>query len=463
MEKDETKGIKTRSKRYEVPNEKQKNKKLIYALPVILIILISGYFISNHFYYKTHFKGNTSLYNIQLKGMTVDEAYSKIINPKDNLSIVISDRDEQTYKISLKTVTDISKETIQTFFDTGKFDPKLNQELLKESIINLKLNEGATAAVNAKIVKLDNGFEIEKEVLGNVINEDLLIENVSKGINEGHKLNYKGNEHYLQPEIISSDKKLKEQVDTLKRQESAEITVQIGDDKIPMPQDKVRNSVTPAGIDNSNIEAFLAPLSEQYTNKGKDMEFTTHNGQKVTLNNDIAYTWGLEVGKSVELIKAAIAKGDSATVPLEIAGQGYNDTIQFGGNYTEVDLNAQKSYIFKDGKEVFSWDVITGLPNSRNSTSVGIHEVLYTQSPSVLRGTNNDGSSYATPVTYWIPFTQMGEGFHDAIWQTSGFGGDLYKSLGSHGCVNTSLSDMKQVWELMYAGMPVVIWGDIYN
>ena len=44
------------------------------------------------------------------------------------------------------------------------------------------------------------------------------------------------------------------------------------------------------------------------------------------------------------------------------------------------------------------------------------------------------GDNYVTPVKYWMPFNG-GIGLHDAVWQ-SAFGGERYKTKGSHGCVN---------------------------
>ena len=40
---------------------------------------------------------------------------------------------------------------------------------------------------------------------------------------------------------------------------------------------------------------------------------------------------------------------------------------------------------------------------------------------------------YSTEVKYWMPFV-CGQGLHDADWQTQ-FGGDVYKTKGSHGCI----------------------------
>ena len=47
-------------------------------------------------------------------------------------------------------------------------------------------------------------------------------------------------------------------------------------------------------------------------------------------------------------------------------------------------------------------------------------------------------------VGYWMPFNG-GIGFHDASWRSE-FGGTIYKTNGSHGCVNLPKEAAKQIF-----------------
>ena len=49
-----------------------------------------------------------------------------------------------------------------------------------------------------------------------------------------------------------------------------------------------------------------------------------------------------------------------------------------------------------------------------------------------------------------------GEGFHDARWRNQ-FGGDIYLTNGSHGCVNMPPEMAGKLFELISAGTPVVV------
>ncbi len=65
------------------------------------------------------------------------------------------------------------------------------------------------------------------------------------------------------------------------------------------------------------------------------------------------------------------------------------------------------------------------------------------------------GDNYRTPVNYWMPF-YGNYGIHDAYWRAE-FGGEVYLTNGSHGCVNTPPAAMAQVYANMESGTPVVL------
>ena len=64
------------------------------------------------------------------------------------------------------------------------------------------------------------------------------------------------------------------------------------------------------------------------------------------------------------------------------------------------------------------------------------------------------GEDYATPVKYWMPFNG-GIGLHDADWRSK-FGGTIYQTNGSHGCINLPPKVAAQVYENAYKGIPII-------
>ena len=84
-------------------------------------------------------------------------------------------------------------------------------------------------------------------------------------------------------------------------------------------------------------------------------------------------------------------------------------------------------------------------------TPPGVFGLTYKTRNAVLRGAN-----YETPVNYWMPFNGN-VGMHDATWRSS-FGGTIYLTSGSHGCVNLPLNMAAAIYEYMSTGFPIVCY-----
>lgn len=59
-------------------------------------------------------------------------------------------------------------------------------------------------------------------------------------------------------------------------------------------------------------------------------------------------------------------------------------------------------------------------------------------------------------MNFWMP-VNGGIGIHDAKWRKD-FGGDIYKTDGSHGCINTPFDAMSKLYEMVEIGTPVVMF-----
>ena len=66
------------------------------------------------------------------------------------------------------------------------------------------------------------------------------------------------------------------------------------------------------------------------------------------------------------------------------------------------------------------------------------------------------GQDYNSEVSFWLPFN--GDvGIHDASWRSE-FGGSIYKTRGSHGCVNTPEANAEKIFNNIEKGVPVVVY-----
>ena len=132
-------------------------------------------------------------------------------------------------------------------------------------------------------------------------------------------------------------------------------------------------------------------------------------------------------------------------------GYVYNkDLVFMPKDYVEVDLGDQTLYLYKDNQLFFTTPVITGKPSTPTPEEYG--EIRYKKTNTYLRG-----ATWCSYVNRWMPFDENQRGLHDASWQTHGFGGDVYKTYGSHGCVNISPECIDDVYNNVEAGTKVLI------
>ena len=82
---------------------------------------------------------------------------------------------------------------------------------------------------------------------------------------------------------------------------------------------------------------------------------------------------------------------------------------------------------------------------------------MYKQRNTTLRGIGDTGKAYASPVSYWAPFTESGCGFHDASWRTD-WSTTAYVNNGSNGCVNMHTYDAPNAFNDLSVDEPVVIY-----
>ena len=120
----------------------------------------------------------------------------------------------------------------------------------------------------------------------------------------------------------------------------------------------------------------------------------------------------------------------------------------------EVSISTQTVYFYQNGEQVFRSSCVTG--SNQTPTPRGIFELQDHRRDVVLTGPNADGTTYRSPVSYWMPFNG-GIGFHDATWRSS-FGGSIYVNSGSHGCINMPYDKAAELYNLISVGTLVYVY-----
>lgn len=197
------------------------------------------------------------------------------------------------------------------------------------------------------------------------------------------------------------------------------------------------------------IDNGLQVIIDRYYDVGKEKTFHTSHGTdvKVTGGDYGSYINTKALKNSVK--KAVIDKED-VDVTIDYGKRTLDGIDGIGNTYVEIDLSNQYLYMYSDGKLVLDCPVVTGLPGGR-ATPQGVYRLK-----NKAKNVTLVGPDYRTPVSYWMPFNG-GIGLHDAVWQSS-FGGQLYRSRGSHGCINMSMRDVAVAYDYARVNMPIVCY-----
>ena len=164
------------------------------------------------------------------------------------------------------------------------------------------------------------------------------------------------------------------------------------------------------------------------------------------------YGWKINQSEETEALKQILLSCESQErEPVYSQTAASHDANDYGNTYAEINLTAQHMFFYKEGKLVVESDFVSGNESRGWSTPAGVYPLTYKQRNATLKGEN-----YATPVSYWMPFNG-GIGMHDAYWRSS-FGGRIYKTNGSHGCINLPPAVAKTIYENISAGMPVLCY-----
>jgi len=117
-----------------------------------------------------------------------------------------------------------------------------------------------------------------------------------------------------------------------------------------------------------------------------------------------------------------------------------------------VSIQNQSMYSYEYGIPIQATPVVTGKPGFETVTG---KFAIYKKERKAILNSPFEDIEYAVPVDYWMPF-YSGYGIHDASWRGS-FGGDIYQTRGSHGCVNTPANVAAWMFNWAEVGTTVVI------
>ncbi len=204
-------------------------------------------------------------------------------------------------------------------------------------------------------------------------------------------------------------------------------------------------------FDEDRIEQCTEKLAEVFNTSGGVVEWKKQNGETVSLKNQMQGYMIDQDAEALRIKESLLRGGVMKRAPLYVqTGPGRGRDV-VGKTYIEVDMGAQKLYYYVNGILKLKTDVVTGNLRRGNGTPEKLCYVYFKQKNRTLRGAN-----YATFVYYWMAVTGH-IGIHDATWRGK-FGGEIYKTDGSHGCINIPKNMAAKLYDMVEVGTPCVMY-----
>ncbi|MCE5222415.1 MAG: L,D-transpeptidase/peptidoglycan binding protein [Clostridium sp.] len=408
--------------------EKNRSNKIMKVSIISFCALLSIYFI---FFINTM---SVSAKTVKEKKIT-PEVYTLTLQEKGGVKELINGAD-----IGLKYSSETPK--VITYDD----------ELLKACISKLSCLDSNKIfkSQNASFIYQDNGYLISREVYGNEINKTILYEYVVKAIQNGDtELNLEAINCYESPKFVTSSSEVAYAKENLNKYVSAKITYTFAGLTQYLDGSVIKNWIGVDGnfqvtIDEAKVRAYVDTLASKYSSSlGTDIKVSGgYDG-----NN---HSWIIDSSEETKALIENIKNGQTITkspIYAQTSAASYFSNV--GDTYVEIDMDKQHLWYYKDGYLVVEGDVVTGNVSDGCSTPAGIYHLRSKEKDSVLRG-----PGYECPVSFWMPFVNQ-IGLHDASWRAE-FGGEIYKTDGSHGCVNAPYYVAKAVYDNINPGDAII-------
>ena len=367
-----------------------------------------------------------------------------------------------------------------------------SEEAFQTAVSADKLAVPRVETVDPKIKhdKKKNYYYVVEGSEGNMIDEEglrtLVRETLDKYVSAGNipkeitidmpetlytSLPPKDNIKELQKECDAKNLEIRKK-ETLAQFKKCSVTYTFGSETKELDSKTIRSWITvddtlAVTIDDTKIKAYVTGLKAKYDTLYIKRTFQTTTGKTVTFKGK-QNEYGYHIDSAAEcaqLRKDILSRTAVTREPIYMATNDYgnpyhlhrNGTDDLCGTYVEVNLTKQHLWFYKDGALIIESDIVSGDVGDDKETHVGVMPLAFKESPRVLTGDEASGSgSYSTKVQYWMPFYN-GQGLHDARWRHS-FGGNIYRSSGSHGCVNLPPSVAETIYKNIEVGTAIIIY-----
>ncbi|MEG1847666.1 MAG: L,D-transpeptidase family protein [Lachnospiraceae bacterium] len=462
-------------------------KKQYYIVMIITtpLILCTILYLLLGAYYKNSYNFGTWVNNIYCTGKTVDVINAELCDRAHSRQVCIVHKDGEKEYLDLTAIayTEDYKEPLQHLkeeqnpflWGQNLFSkqsqillPKVtyDKELLSKELSKLNCMQinTATSAPRVAIIESDQGYELFDNT-SDILDQSKAIARITGAIEAGEKyINLDDGICYPQYPITQEWQNTYLMWNKVKEFQNYHMTYLFGecreelDSRILADWIQLTKEGDFALDDTGNlilnevmIEEYIASLASKYDTVGGTRQFKTTRGDIVTIEGG---TYGNQLDQEAEvayLTKAYLTHNEADRIPTYRKTAWQQGTEDIGDTYVEIDMGEQMMYYYKQGIQQLKTPIVTGNVARKHATPERVCYVYAKQKNLILRG-----PGYASHVNYWMA-VNGGIGIHDAKWRKE-FGGNIYKTAGSHGCINTPYDAMSELYDMVEMGTPVVMF-----
>lgn len=471
----------------------KKTLKIILGICIAAAILaVAGLFGYTYMADHNTLGRKISVWGVEVSRLDAKQAEEKIAAEFENRPVSFQENDKEVYSMTLKDLGySLNEEDLLNKLTDLQKQREENRKIFpKEENVNLECQIEEDEEQEKQALDLSNfgteerksstdasiqyneekkEFILVKQVQGTEIDPDKLETTVDTNLNAafdtallGDTITIPLNKHvYISPAVTATEdmeNKVTSLNSQLKKYRSTTVTYTFGSETVVLDADTISSWLKAEGetltLDEDAIKTYISDLANKYNTIYVPRTFHTSAGTDVTIEgNEYGYRIDQD-GEYAQLVED-LKSGTAVTRDPVYSKTGYqrNGTDDLAGSYIEVSLDAQHLWLYKDGNLVTETDIVSGKPVKGRETYRGAWPIAYKASPFNLTSAEY---GYDVKVNYWMPFV-YGQGLHDASWQSS-FGGNRYKTNGSHGCINLPKDQAALIYETIDAGYPIVIY-----
>ena len=445
----------------------------------IAIASVAAVYVAGSLFFGSRFLPNTTVNGISASAATVDTVKERIQEQAADYTLTLNEANDQTEVITQKDV-DLAIDTedgqIEAFLNSRSgwgWVPALfsKSEYASENIVSYdksklsktvdNLNCVTTSDMveteNAKAEYENGSFVAVSEIYGTNINKKTFKKKLGKALlNLEESVNLVEDKYYVQPKVKADSQEFEQLVEDMNDIIDTPVEYQVGSNTEKVDKDTlatwIRSDDSKTVVfDQDAMMEFLDEMGRKYNTFGMSKQLKTSTGAEVTVPGG-SYGWRIDKeGELAQLQQELLAHEPVNRDFVYQYTANTHDGPDYGNSYVEVNLTAQHVYLYKDGALVTDTACVSGNPTKGNGTHTGAFQMTYKEKDATLKG-----EDYSTDVNYWMPFNGN-EGLHDATWRSS-FGGTIYKTSGSHGCVNLPLSAAAKIFPVVDKGFPVLVY-----